>query len=162
MLAVAVALTALVCLVIFVNNKFPVEDPRYSVSVTAVAGLDALSSAPTISPVLNVTVHMDNTRDSGNGHCVPDLSTAEVSYGDAFLAKGTLPKICAGKRREAEGVGTGRGGAVVSTGPARRRDGGGRRCGGRPLEDAPVVVRLQGQGWRGSFPVLGASVLRLI
>ncbi|CAL5031107.1 unnamed protein product [Urochloa decumbens] len=105
----AVATAALILLGIFINHKFPEKAPKYSVAVAAVAGLDPARDLsdrgrPTISPVFNVTVHMDNTGNAVDGNCVPDLSTAEVSYGDAFLGKGTVPKVCAGKRREAEGV----------------------------------------------------------
>ncbi|CAL5031110.1 unnamed protein product [Urochloa decumbens] len=107
--AIAVAIAAWTVLCIFLADKFPSEEPKYSVAVAAVAGLDPARDLsdrgrPTISPVFNVTVHIDNRRNAYNRACAPDLSTAEVSYGDAFLGRGTLPKVCAGKRREAEGV----------------------------------------------------------
>ncbi|CAN6240088.1 unnamed protein product [Urochloa humidicola] len=104
-----VAVAAFVLLMIFIAHKFPEKDPKFSVSVAAVAGLDpALDLSdrgrPTLSPVFNVTVHIDNTRNSQDRACIADLSTAEVSYGDAFLGRGTLPKTCASTRREAEGA----------------------------------------------------------
>ncbi|CAL5068811.1 unnamed protein product [Urochloa decumbens] len=107
--AAAVAIAAWVVLGIFMSNKFPAEAPKYSVAVAAVAGLDpaldlSARGRPMLSPVFNVTVHIDNTRNAFHRTCVPDLLAAEVSYGDAFLGRGTLPKICAGTRRQAEGV----------------------------------------------------------
>ncbi|KAF8641505.1 hypothetical protein HU200_067801 [Digitaria exilis] len=142
--AVAVAITALVLLMIFISKKFPEGDPKYWVAVTAVSGLDddlSARSRPTISPVFNVTVHMDSTRDSADGRCVPDLSTAEVSYGDAFLGKGTLPKICAGKRLEAEGVARAWGQDVVV--PWFLRD---QLAGEMEVGDAAVDVHLRMDG----------------
>ncbi|CAO2042933.1 unnamed protein product [Urochloa humidicola] len=81
----AVAIAAVVLLCVFLDHKFPEEDPKFSVAVAAVAGLDpALDLSdrgrPTLSPVFNVTVHIDNTRNAHDRACVPDLSTAEVSY----------------------------------------------------------------------------------
>ena len=156
----AVAITAFVLLAVFLSRKFPDGQPRYSVAVVAVAGLDPARDLSargrlTISPVFNVTVHVDNTRSAVNEACVEELATAVVSYGDAFLGRGTVPAFCAPRRREAEaaqGVGAGGRGAVVPAGRARRRAGGGGGDGGRQAGGA-LGDRLQGQGRRGTFSV---------
>ncbi|KAL6652417.1 hypothetical protein ACP70R_011342 [Stipagrostis hirtigluma subsp. patula] len=102
----------------FAGNK-SAHDPTYSVAVAAVAGLDPardLSPAggrPTLSPVFNVTVHIYNVRNSQESACLPSLSTAVVSYGDAFLGRGTVPAFCAGKRKEDERVARAWGEGVV-------------------------------------------------
>jgi hypothetical protein len=44
------------------------------------------------------------TRNNRYRACVPDLSTAAVSYEDAFLANGTVPSLCAEEKRESERV----------------------------------------------------------
>ncbi|KAG2568749.1 hypothetical protein PVAP13_7NG347200 [Panicum virgatum] len=105
----AVAITAFVLLAVFLSRKFPDGQPRYSVAVAAVAGLDPARDLSargrlTISPVFNVTVHVDNTRSAVNEACVEELATAVVSYGDAFLGRGTVPAFCAPRRRRAEAV----------------------------------------------------------
>jgi hypothetical protein len=84
-------------------------DPKYSVAVAAVAGVDPVRDLsergrPALSPVLNVTFHIDNTRSLEDRDCVRDLSSATVTYGDAFLGKGTVPPFCARPREVAEGV----------------------------------------------------------
>ncbi|CAL5031106.1 unnamed protein product [Urochloa decumbens] len=91
--------------------EIPDEFPKHSVAVTAVAGLDpardlTARSRPMLSPVLNVTVHLDNTRNAFHEACITDQekAAAEVSYGDAFLARGTVQQFCARRRRQGEGV----------------------------------------------------------
>ncbi|KAK3142113.1 hypothetical protein QOZ80_4BG0342390 [Eleusine coracana subsp. coracana] len=105
---IAAVIIGFICLGVYVDHLFPTKDPVYSVAVASVSGLDPardLSSAgdrPTLSPVLNLTVHVNNVHNSAVKACVPILSTAKVSYGDAFLAKGSVPEFCAGTRRESE------------------------------------------------------------
>ncbi|KAL6651022.1 hypothetical protein ACP70R_009947 [Stipagrostis hirtigluma subsp. patula] len=109
-LAAAVAVFGIVLLVVFLVRRFPHEGPVYSVSVTAVAGLDparevaSASGRPALSPVLNLTVHINNARDAFGSACVPSLSTAAAVYGDAFLGRGSVPAFCAHPRRESEAV----------------------------------------------------------
>ncbi|RCV34464.1 hypothetical protein SETIT_7G161600v2 [Setaria italica] len=97
--------------VVVLGVEIPDEAPKYSVAVTAVAGLDparelTARSRPTLSPVLNVTVRIDNTRNAFQEACISDLGkeAAEVSYGDAFLGRGTVPQFCARRRRGGERV----------------------------------------------------------
>jgi hypothetical protein len=101
-------ITGGVLLGVFLSREFPTGDPVYSVAITGVAGLDPardLSAAgDTLSPAFNLTLHIDNTRNSQYRACVPELSTAAVSYGDAVLANGTVPPLCAKEKRESERV----------------------------------------------------------
>jgi hypothetical protein len=81
----------------------------FSVAVAGVAGLDPardFSPPAPLSPVFNLTFHIDNTRNSQRDACVPGLSTAEVSYGNAFLAKGSVPPFCAKGKQESEHTAT--------------------------------------------------------
>ncbi|CAN6235581.1 unnamed protein product [Urochloa humidicola] len=81
------------------------KDATYSVTVTGAAGLDpaaALSSAAPLSPVFNLTVHIDNSRDRLSSACVTKFASAAVSYGDAFLARGSVPQFCARPRKVRE------------------------------------------------------------
>ncbi|KAL6651020.1 hypothetical protein ACP70R_009945 [Stipagrostis hirtigluma subsp. patula] len=86
----------------------PHDDPAYSVSVAAVAGLDPArdvapaSGRPTLSPVLNLTLHISNARNAFDAACIPGLATAVVLYGDAFLGRGSVPEFCADTMRESE------------------------------------------------------------
>ncbi|KAL6651021.1 hypothetical protein ACP70R_009946 [Stipagrostis hirtigluma subsp. patula] len=99
-----------VLLVVFLTCLFPHDDPAYSVAVAAVAGLDPArdvapaSGRPTLSPVLNLTVHINNARDALETACLPILSTAVASYGDAFLGRGSVPEFSARPRLESETV----------------------------------------------------------
>ena len=77
-------------------------DPVYTVAITGAAGLDR----PTLSPVFNLTVRIDNTGNKLVGACVGSLSTAAVSYGDALLARGSVPPFCAGEEQESERAAT--------------------------------------------------------
>jgi hypothetical protein len=144
-------------------------DPKYSVAVAAVAGVDPVRDLsergrPALSPVLNVTFHIDNTRSLEDRDCVRDLSSATVTYGDAFLGKGTVPPFCARPREVAEGVARAWGEDVVV--PWFLRDqlagelAGGRGDGGRSAAHAQAQadVNLQGQDRRGSFSVQDAGV----
>ncbi|KAF7009943.1 hypothetical protein CFC21_024426 [Triticum aestivum] len=81
------------------------QPPRYSVAITGVAGLDLADVAgdrPTLSPVFNLTLHVNNSGDRDQA-CVPLLSTASVSYGDAFLGKGSVASFCVEAKGEQEG-----------------------------------------------------------
>ena len=49
--------------------------------------------------MFNLTFQIDNTGDSDYDACVAGLSRADVSYGGAFLAGGSVPPLCAGERR---------------------------------------------------------------
>jgi hypothetical protein len=79
---------------------------EYSMAITGVAGLDLDDLAgdrhPTLSPVFNLTVRISNNR-SENWACVPELSTASVFYGDAFLGKGSVGPFCAEPKGDHEG-----------------------------------------------------------
>jgi hypothetical protein len=80
-------------------------DPKYTVAITGAAGLEGLVATPdrtTLSPVFNLTVHIDNTLDMFDSPCIGRFSTAAVSYGDAFLARGSVPEFCAGEGQESE------------------------------------------------------------
>ncbi|KAF8702983.1 hypothetical protein HU200_032487 [Digitaria exilis] len=79
----------------------------YSVTVTGVAGLDPAAdllsaSRPTLSPVFNLTVRIDNAREKFSTHCLGSFAAAAVTYGDAFLGKGSVPEFCAGKGKVRE------------------------------------------------------------
>ncbi|KAG0526578.1 hypothetical protein BDA96_06G157400 [Sorghum bicolor] len=102
--AMAVLITGCVLLVVFLSREFPTGDPVFSVAVTGVAGLDPARDLSSAS-AFNLTLHIDNTRNSRYRACVPELSTAAVSYGDAVLAaNGTVPAFCAKEKRESERV----------------------------------------------------------
>ncbi|TVU15308.1 hypothetical protein EJB05_38822, partial [Eragrostis curvula] len=76
---------------------------EYTVTITGVDGLDQLAAGdeqPMLSPVLNLTFHIDNSGNRVRGACVSGPSTAVVSYGDAFLGKGTVPEFCADTKQE--------------------------------------------------------------
>jgi hypothetical protein len=82
------------------------QPPQYSISITGVAGLDVDDVAgdrhPTLSPLFNLTLRISNTREECQA-CVPELSTASLSYGDAFLGKGSVGAFCAEAKGEREG-----------------------------------------------------------
>ncbi|TVU15306.1 hypothetical protein EJB05_38820, partial [Eragrostis curvula] len=108
LVGIAAAITGIVLLTVFLERRFPVEDPVYSAAIAGVAGLDAAvlgsaSAGAPLSPVFNLTIRIDNTRNSRESACVRALSTAAVSYGDAPLARGSVPPFCAKKMREREG-----------------------------------------------------------
>ncbi|KAL6651017.1 hypothetical protein ACP70R_009942 [Stipagrostis hirtigluma subsp. patula] len=90
------------------------RDPEYAVAVTGVAGLDlAAGDAPALSPVFNLTVRIDNAGNLLSTACVYSHATAVVSYGDAFLGKGSVPAFCAGERQVEERAATAWGQDVV-------------------------------------------------
>ncbi|KAF8704167.1 hypothetical protein HU200_031662 [Digitaria exilis] len=94
------------------------RDPDYMVAITGVTGLDDLASAtgdePSLSPVFNLTVRIDNSGNTLHRACVYGLSTAVVSYGDAFLGKGSVPQFCAEKEEVQERAATAWGQGVVA------------------------------------------------
>ncbi|KAJ1271812.1 hypothetical protein BS78_06G154700 [Paspalum vaginatum] len=108
--AISVVIIGTVPLAVFFNRHFPTGSPVYSVAVTAVAGLEddpaaaGGGGAATLSPVFNLTLHIDNKRNSASRECVPEASTAAVGYMGALLASGSVPPFCAGKKRESEGM----------------------------------------------------------
>nr|CAB3487583.1 unnamed protein product [Digitaria exilis] len=129
--AAATMITGIVLLVVFLAREFPAGDPAFSVTVSGATGLDldparVVSSAPAPAPapapetklspvIINLTFHIDNSRNSEYRACVPDLSAATVSYGDAPLANGSVPAFCAGKKNESEPMAvTARGDADVA------------------------------------------------
>ncbi|KAG2573252.1 hypothetical protein PVAP13_7KG244800 [Panicum virgatum] len=82
-------------------------DPVYTVAITGAAGLEGLDlGRPTLSPVFNLTVRIDNTGNKLVGACVGSLSTAAVSYGDALHARGSVPPFSAGEEQESERAAT--------------------------------------------------------
>ncbi|KAF8704170.1 hypothetical protein HU200_031665 [Digitaria exilis] len=93
------------------------RDQDYMVAITGVTGLDDLASAtgdePSLSPVFNLTVRIDNSGNTLHRACVYGLSTAVVSYGDAFLGKGSVPPFCAEKEEVQERAATAWGQGVV-------------------------------------------------
>ncbi|XBI57062.1 hypothetical protein VPH35_038541 [Triticum aestivum] len=96
-------LLAIVAFIVSLTGLQPA--PRYSVAITGVAGLDLADVAgdrPTLSPVFNLTLHVSNSGDRDQA-CVPLLSAASVSYGDAFLGKGSMPSFCMEAKGEREG-----------------------------------------------------------
>ena len=111
--------TGLYFLAIFLDRQFPSEDTVFMVAITGVTGLDpardvdpppspAAGSSPppptALSPVFNLTFQIDNTRNAYYKACFPGLSRADVSYGDAFLAGGSVPPFCAGEKRRSDPV----------------------------------------------------------
>jgi hypothetical protein len=103
-LAVVAAVAGLVYLFVLLGIS---HGATYSVAVTGVAGLDPVvdltsPSRATLSPVLNLTVRIDNSRERFSTACVGGFATATVSYGDAFLARGSVPKFCAGSMKARE------------------------------------------------------------
>lgn len=98
---VAVIITGGVLLGVFLSREFPTGDPVYSVANDG----DRPPTTTTLSPAFNLTLHIDNTsRNSRYRACVPGASTAAVSYGDALLANGTVPPVCAEEKSESECV----------------------------------------------------------
>jgi len=110
--------TGIYFLATFLDRQFP--DTVFTVAITGVTGLDLArdvdlpttppagvdySSSPpraptaALSPVFNLTFQIDNTRNAYHDSCVPGLSRADVSYGGALLAGGSVPPLCAGERR---------------------------------------------------------------
>jgi len=78
-------------------------DPVYTVAITGAAGLEGLDlGRPTLSPVFNLTVRIDNTGNKLEEACVGSFSAVAVSYGDALLARGSGPPFCAGEEQESE------------------------------------------------------------
>ncbi|KAL6651019.1 hypothetical protein ACP70R_009944 [Stipagrostis hirtigluma subsp. patula] len=83
---------------------------EYSVTVTGVAGLDpardvsagAGRRGASLSPVFNLTLGIDNSRNTQGTECVGALSTAAVSYGGAILARGPVPPFCAEEKQRSE------------------------------------------------------------
>jgi hypothetical protein len=88
--------------------------PEYKVTITGVSGLDlaAGDDRRTLSPVFELTVHINNPDKVSNG-CVHGQSTAVVSYGDAILGKGSVPPFCAKENQESERSATAWGQDVV-------------------------------------------------
>ena len=80
-------------------------DTVYTVAITGAAGLEGLDR-PTLSPVFNLTVRIDNTGNKLEEACVGSFSGAAVSYGDALLARGSVPPFCAGEEQESERAAT--------------------------------------------------------
>ncbi|KAF8702982.1 hypothetical protein HU200_032486 [Digitaria exilis] len=103
-LAVAVTV-GLIALVVFTAIS---KRPTYSVAITGVAGLDPAAdllsaSRPTLSPVFNLTVRIDNAHWWLSAACVDgSLATAAVTYRDAFLGNGSVPEFCTGKGKARE------------------------------------------------------------
>ncbi|CAL5031117.1 unnamed protein product [Urochloa decumbens] len=103
-----------ICLVgfaVWILHASKSRDPDYTVSITGADGLDDLAAA--LSPVFNLTVRIDNAGNTHYRACVKGLSAAAVSYGDAFLAKGSVPPFCAEKREVQERAATAWGNDVV-------------------------------------------------
>nr|CAB3485081.1 unnamed protein product [Digitaria exilis] len=150
-LAAAAMITGIVLLVVFLAREFPAGDPVFSVAVAGTAGLDLaqdVSSAPapettsTLSPVIiNLTFHINNSRNSEYRACVPDLSTMAVSYGDVPLANGSVPAFCAGKKNESEDVSaTARGDATVAVPRAQLDQLAGELAAGEAAVDVKVTM----------------------
>jgi hypothetical protein len=93
--------------------------PSGLLRITGVDGLkqEATTSGgvptTTLSPVFNLTVRIDNSGYAWYRACVGELSTAVVSYGDAFLGKGSVPPFCAEENEVQERVATAWGEDVV-------------------------------------------------
>ncbi|CAM0903870.1 unnamed protein product [Alopecurus aequalis] len=90
-----------------VDYRSAMHGPQYSMAITGVAGLDLDDVAgdrhATLSPVFNLTLRVSNTQDKRYRACVPELSMASVSYGDAVLGKGSVGPFCAEAKGENEG-----------------------------------------------------------
>ncbi|CAL5068810.1 unnamed protein product [Urochloa decumbens] len=101
-LAILAGIASLIYLIVLLSIS---KHATYSVTVAGAAGLDPaadLSSAAALSPVFNLTFHIDNSRDRLSSACVTRFASAAVSYGDAFLAKGSVPQFCARPRKVRE------------------------------------------------------------
>jgi hypothetical protein len=101
--------TGIYFLVTFLDRQFPSEDTVFTVAITGVTGLELdpardVDPPTALSPVFNLTFQIDNTGDSVYDACVAGLSRADVSYGDAFLAAGSVPPLCAGEKRRSDRV----------------------------------------------------------
>jgi hypothetical protein len=112
-------LAGLVWLTVYAWRLPTPRGPDYMVSITGVDGLkqEATTSGgvptTTLSPVFNLTVRIDNSGYAWYRACVGELSTAVVSYGDAFLGKGSVPPFCAEENEVQERVATAWGEDVV-------------------------------------------------
>lgn len=63
--------------------------------------------------MFNLTVHINNTGNKIQRECIDEFSTVAVSYGDAFLAKGSVSAFCAEMGQENEAAATAWGQDVV-------------------------------------------------
>jgi len=118
--AVAMLMVAgFVWLMVHIARLPPLRHPDYMVSITGVDGLNLGATSggvpTTLSPVFNLTVRIDtpgnvNPWDSA---CVWGLSTFVVSYGDAFLGRGSVPPFCAEENEVQERMATAWGEDVV-------------------------------------------------
>jgi hypothetical protein len=110
-LIAAALVTGITFLATYLDLRFP--HTVFTVAITGVTGLDRPArdvvdppTSPTtaISPVFNLTFQTDNKESWGFDACVPDLSTADVSYRGAFLATGSVPPLCTGENRRSDPV----------------------------------------------------------
>jgi hypothetical protein len=118
--AVAVLVVAgFVWLMVHIARLPPSTHPDYMVSITGVDGLNLEATSggvPTpLSPVFNLTVRIVNPGNVNpwDSACVWGLSTAVVSYGDAFLGRGSVPPFCAEENEVRERMATAWGEDVV-------------------------------------------------
>ena len=117
--AVAVLVVAgFVWLMVHIARLPPLRHPDYMVSITGVDGLNLEATSggvptTTLSPVFNLTVRIDSSGYAWYRACVGELSSAVVSYGDAFLGKGSVPPFCAGEHEVQEREATAWGEDVV-------------------------------------------------
>lgn len=63
--------------------------------------------------MFNLTVHINNTGNKIRRECIDEFSTVSVSYGDAFLAKGSVSAFCAEMGQDNEAAATAWGQDVV-------------------------------------------------
>ena len=118
--AVAMLMVAgFVWLMVHIARLPPMRHPDYMVSITGVDGLNLGATSggvpTTLSPVFNLTVRIDNPGNVNpwDSACVWGLPTAVVSYGDAFLGRGSVPPFCAEENEVQERMATAWGEDVV-------------------------------------------------
>lgn len=71
-------------------------DPEFSIKITGIQGLEDLNSPAAISPLFNLTIHVDNKQSILWKACRPK-SVVTMYHGDESLAWGELPAFCVGK-----------------------------------------------------------------
>ncbi|RLM65847.1 hypothetical protein C2845_PM16G11260 [Panicum miliaceum] len=98
LLMAAGLVTSIIAFTMAMSRAAASPGPVYTVAIIGAAGLEDLDR-PTLSPVFNLTVRINNTGNKLE-ECLGSFSAAAVSYGDAFLARGSVPPFCAGKEHE--------------------------------------------------------------